>query len=363
MPVPLYGSPMSSAERAVLRAVILITALVACAVLGALVGPLVLAAWVAHLGDPLTAGLERKLRGRGRAATVLATLVVLLLVIPLGLVILALAVGARELWDAIQTNDKSPLTALVSGGDGTLMQSLRKLDSREITDLAAKHGASALRFASSALGASAAVAIALLVFVLGVWSFAAEGARLERWLRATLPLPPDALDRFGGAFFETGRGLLIGSGLTALAQGIVAGIAYAALGVPRAFVLGFLTILTALVPSFGTGIVWIPVAAGLALNGQPLKAVILLGLGVGVIGVIDNILRPLLSRYGRLQLPTFVLLLSIFGGLALFGGWGLVLGPLVVRLGREALELSRDRTLFKAAASADVEPPPPRVTP
>ena len=58
-----------------------------------------------------------------------------------------------------------------------------------------------------------------------------------------------------------------------------------------------------------------------------------------MIGTLDNLLRPYLSRVGHLQLPTFVVLVSMFGGIELMGGWGVVVGPLVVRLAKEALDI------------------------
>jgi predicted PurR-regulated permease PerM len=60
----------------------------------------------------------------------------------------------------------------------------------------------------------------------------------------------------------------------------------------------------------------------------------------------DNLLRPLLARYGKIQLPMFVLLIAMFGGLATVGVWGLVLGPLVVRLGVEAMAIVRDEGML-----------------
>ena len=338
---------MPTAERAILRGVLLLLALAALVVMGPLWGPLVLAAWVAHLADPLTAKLERRLRTRGRAAVAVTTMVLVLLVLPTSLVVIALIVGATELWQAVKASGgQGALAALVSGSGDSPIDALKKMDARAIAQLASEHGASALRVAASTLGASAAAMIGVLVFILGVFTFSSDGERFARWARGVLPLPDDAITRLADAFFETGRGLIVGSGLTALSQGIVAGIAYVSLGVPRAFVLGVITAIAALIPTFGTAIVWIPIALGLALSGQTVKAIILAGVGMGVISSIDNVLRPVLSRYGKLKLPTFVLLLSVFGGLALAGGWGLVLGPLLVRLGLEALEIARDRKVF-----------------
>ena len=61
-----------------------------------------------------------------------------------------------------------------------------------------------------------------------------------------------------------------------------------------------------------------------------------------VIGTIDNFARPYLARRGKLQLPTFVVLVSMFGAVEVFGGWGVIFGPLLVRLAKEALELRRE---------------------
>ena len=154
------------------------------------------------------------------------------------------------------------------------------------------------------------------------------------------------LRRLRAAFHEVGKGLLVGVGLTGLAQAGVATIAYFFLGIPRALVLGLLTFVMSLIPSVGTAIVWIPIAVGLAVTGRTTAAAILVVIGVGVISTVDNILRPVFARYGELQLSSFALLLSMFGGLALFGGWGLALGPLLVRLAIEALEIAKETHLF-----------------
>ncbi|CAF1634561.1 unnamed protein product [Didymodactylos carnosus] len=145
------------------------------------------------------------------------------------------------------------------------------------------------------------------------------------------------MDRFGKAFHETGRGLLIGIGLTF--QGIVAAIAYLCLAIPRALPLGLLTGLTSVIPIIGTGIVWVPIAIALFLQSQYVKAGIMLIVGVVAIASIDNLLRSLFSKLGALHMSTLLLLLSIFGGIQLLGPWGALLGPVAVRLATEALLL------------------------
>src|SRR5690606_329221 len=110
-----------------------------------------------------------------------------------------------------------------------------------------------------------------------------------------------------------------------------------------ALALGMLTLIFSVVPAIGTALVWVPVAAGLFLTGQEAGAIVLLVIGVAVIGTIDNIARPYLARRGKLLLPTYVVLLALFGGVERMGAWGLMLGPLIVRLVKEAVVIRTER--------------------
>jgi predicted PurR-regulated permease PerM len=88
--------------------------------------------------------------------------------------------------------------------------------------------------------------------------------------------------------------------------------------------------------------VWAPLTLGLALAGRMGEAAAVLVLGC-VIAVADNFIRPMLSRHAHLDLPTFLLFVAMLGGIGMFGTWGLLLGPLFVRLGVEALRIGRER--------------------
>jgi predicted PurR-regulated permease PerM len=104
-------------------------------------------------------------------------------------------------------------------------------------------------------------------------------------------------------------------------------------------------------------LVWVPIAVGLALAGSWVRATIMVAIGIFVIGLVDNLLHPLLSRIGSLKLPTFVLVVAMFGGLATVGAWGLVLGPLLVRLAMEAVSIERDERVARVSEAA-----PPRAS-
>jgi predicted PurR-regulated permease PerM len=103
-----------------------------------------------------------------------------------------------------------------------------------------------------------------------------------------------------------------------------------------------LTLLFSIVPLVGTALVWAPVAVGLAMTDRMGAGIGLAIYGVVVIGSIDNLARPWLARRGKLALPTFLVLVSMFGAVELFGGWGIIWGPLLLRLAKEALEVRRE---------------------
>jgi predicted PurR-regulated permease PerM len=300
--------------------------------------PLLLAAWFANLLHPLVSRLERAFGGRRRPAVWIAMLLFVVMLAPITAAIVQVIVAGSELVRQFMETEhwEASLQALVAD-DGQSFAAADLLNPQRIIDVVREHGAVAVGILGSVFGATATAVIHLFIFLMACYTFLHEGGRYWAWTIAHLPFDERHLERLRRAFHETGRGLIIGVGLTALVQGIVATIAYFALGVPRAFLLGELTFFAAFIPSFGTALVWVPVAAGLALTKKYVAAIILTIIGVFVIGTIDNILRPVFSRWGQLDLPVFVLLISIFGGFVIFGAWGFVLGPLLVRLAKEAL--------------------------
>lgn len=320
---------------------------------------LVLAAWTAALARPLFVRFERGLRGRRRAAAVLSFLLFVALLVPVGLISLGVVAGAQDLWQAIarSTSVKSALEAVAAGSNADPSLTL-PTSFGAVLQLAERFGAQGVAVLTGVAGAAAGVVMGVVVYLGGSFVFLLDGPGLWRWLKRHAPLAPAHLDRLGGAFHETGRGLLIGVGLTAATQGLLATIAYGALGVPRWWVLGPLTGLAAIVPLAGTTLVWGPISLGLFFTGHPIKAVILLSLGLGVIGLVDNFLRPIFARMGALELPLFLVFVAALGGLLAFGPWGALLGPLVVRLWMEAVALTRE-----AEGAAEVVTAPPRPTP
>jgi predicted PurR-regulated permease PerM len=319
--------------------------------------PLVLAVWTAGLTRPMLLRFQRGLRGRRRAAAVLSLLLFLVVALPLSLLIAGVVAGARELIATVQASSsaRSALEGIISSSDSPTVLPSSLAD---VTNLVKRSGMEGFDMLTSIAGAAVAAIVGLFLYFGGAYALLVDGERLWSWVQGNSPISTSASQRLGAAFHETGRGLLIGVGLTSLVQGLVATIIYASLGVPRALVLGPITGVASVIPFVGTALIWGPIALGLFLTGRPGRGVILLVLGVAVIGTVDNLLRPLFSRWGALQMPVFLLFVSVFGGLAAFGTWGALLGPLIVRLTMEALELARESVEpLPGDSVASTEPP------
>ena len=310
------------------------------AVLAPLWLPLVLAVWFAEILRPAIRRLEGVLGGRRRAAAAVVVLLVVGALVPITGSVVVLVSGAGDLLDQVRSaaEGHGSLAGVLLGRDGAGTSP----GVQGWADLATRYGASAWRALSTVARISANAAIAFIVFTATLYTVAVDGVRAYAWVESHAPIPREAFARLARAFRETGRGLLIAGGGTALVQGGIATLAYVAIGIPRALLFGLLTAACAIVPFVGTALVWAPLAIELAAAGEYWRAGALAAAGAGV-GIVDNFVRPALARYGRLALPTCVVFVSMVGGVAVFGAAGALLGPLLVRLCVEALAIVADR--------------------
>ncbi|MBA3819394.1 MAG: AI-2E family transporter [Deltaproteobacteria bacterium] len=310
-----------------------------------------LALWLGLYGRRVHEPLTRRLGGRAGLSATITVSLLLVIVLPIAAVVTTLVFDAialvQELADSEQA--RAVFVKLVQNGNSGDPTGPRVQNPEEAMgaaqgamDLIMAQGGRAWSIFQSLAGMAAHFVIGLLIMVTGMYGVLVEGRDWFIWLERHTPLQPEHFRRFGEAFMETGRGLWYGIVGAGLLQSIVATVAYLVLGVPSALALGMLTLLFSVIPAIGTAIVWVPVTAGLALTGRPLAALGLGIIGFAVIGTVDNLARPWLAHRGKLQLPTWLVLVSMFGGIELIGAWGLLLGPLLVRLAKEALVISRE---------------------
>lgn len=302
---------------------------------------IVLALWLGLYARKIHGPLTDRLRGRSGLAATLTVSLLLVIALPIAAVVTSIVFDLIALVQRLLESNQAQamLVRLVQGnGTDTTPDARQVLESGEgIIDLLKAQGGRAWTIASQVAGAAAHFVIGLLIMVTGMYGVLVNGRDWYAWLEDHGPLPAAHLERYGHAFIETGRGLWFGIVGAGMIQSIVATAAYLIIGVPSALALGMLTLLFSVIPAIGTALVWVPVTAGLAITGQTTAAIALGAVGVFVIGTIDNVARPWLARRGQLQLPTWMVLIAMFGGIELIGGWGLLLGPLVLRLAKEAL--------------------------
>jgi len=149
-----------------------------------------------------------------------------------------------------------------------------------------------------------------------------------RFVSALMPMTESDAQHLITRIDETIRATFLGNFLVAAIQGLLAGIIFAALGIPDATVLGVLVAAAAIFPYFGAYVIWFPVVVYFAMSGHWIKAVILCTVGTLIISTLDNFLYPILVG-ARLRQHPISVFLSLLGGIWLFGVSGLVLGPVI----------------------------------
>lgn len=165
-----------------------------------------------------------------------------------------------------------------------------------------------------------------------------DGKRWLATLQDVIPLDASHKQRIVDRMDQTIRAVVKGIGMTAIVQGLVAGLAYGVLGVPFPVVL---TVILALLPFGGTALVWGLVVIYFLMAGPLWKALAMLGWGIGVVMRIDQFLRPWLIGQAA-QIPVLFLVFSVLGGLALYGLIGLFVGPVLVSLLMTIVQIYRE---------------------
>ncbi len=172
--------------------------------------------------------------------------------------------------------------------------------------------------------------ISLILILLTMFFFFIDGKRMLEKLRLWTPLPNKYDKEIFQKFREVSRTAMISVFVASGVQGVVGAISFVIVGVP-AFYPGLLIAFLALIPYFGAMLVYVPIGVYLILVGQVLEGVFVLVWGAVVLGNTDNVIRAYLLK-GRSKMNPIFIIFALIGGLALFGFWGLVLGPLILSL-------------------------------
>jgi predicted PurR-regulated permease PerM len=293
--------------------------------------------------EPLQARLRPRL-GPTRTALVLTVLVLVLFVLPVlfaGFALVSEGQGVVEQLRA-ELSDKGGAAAWLHTAWEWIRVRVPWLPpEEEVIARAEASAGSVAGFMASRAGAlvkGVAVLALNLVITLGLLFFLLrDSPAFAAGLRRALPFGPEQNERLIGLTEELVSASVTATLAISVIQGIVGGVTFALLGIKGAAVWGLVMGILSFLPLVGATLVWLPAAVWLALSGSITKGLILLAVGAGIMGNVDNVVRPLLLS-GKARMNTLVLIVSLLGGVSAFGFIGIVLGPLVAAIATAVFE-------------------------
>ena len=327
----------NNVERAFFIALLMAVSVAFFWLIRTFVQPIFWAVALAIVVYPLHARLARRLANRqSLAASISVVAVVIVVILPLVGLGAAVAREGAALYERLDNGDLGAAgiyarvqeripqaTALLNrvGVDPARLeeqiQSAAVTASRYIAERALAIGQGTLR---------GTVFFFLMLYLL--FFFLRDGPRMLESLIRALPLGDHRERHLLRRFAEVSRATIKGTLVVGIVQGAIGGTAFAVLGLGAPVLWGVVMALLSILPVVGTALVWLPAAIFLIVSGQIFGGIALILVGVFVIGLTDNLLRPILV--GRdTRLPDYLILLATLGGLAAFGLAGVIIGPII----------------------------------
>jgi predicted PurR-regulated permease PerM len=335
-------------------------------------GPLVWAAILALTFYPLTTRLTRAFRGRRSLAAATLVLGITVLAILPSILIGSLLVGQagsayHRLQEAVQQGEMQRLVDQIrTSRVGGLWRTVAPLADRFSIDLSDVLLRATNWISDQIVGQATAVArnalvtlVNFLLMLVALFFFFRDGEQMALRLRELIPMGREHKDAIFARLYTTLSAVVQSMVLTAVTQGVLAGIGYAIVGLSFSLFLAFVTGLASFLPLAGPALIWSGAAVYLTLSGHTGAAIFLAAWGAGLVSTVDNVIKPLFIG-GQAHLPAFPLLLAILGGLATYGFVGIFVGPMLLALLLSFLDIYReDYTEQPALVTASA--PPPRV--
>ncbi len=310
---------------------------------------LVLAAIFAGLLYPFYCRVRVLFGGRSLAAS-LATLVICTLVAGLPLVLFVGVVAS----EAIQVTEKvRPMVQGALASDVPLAERVpdwvpfaeyvdpyRETILRKAAQAASAAGRLLVSNLSNVTRGTLGFLLGLFVMLYAMFYFFIRGPDMLRALQSLLPLSAEdrklVVDRGLGVTQASLKGILVIGAI----QGVLVGVAFWAAGLTGPAFWGTVVFLLSAIPGLGAPLIWLPAAIYLIATGEVGAGIALIAWGAIVVGLVDNLLRPMIVGQGA-RLPDVVVLVSILGGIAAFGAPGIILGPVVAAMLDTVLEIYR----------------------
>jgi len=310
------------------------------------------AAFLAFVLHPLNLKLRRRLRGNGRAASLLTVLTPITILLPLSALSIefvaqissllqrlqqsARDLNIRSLADLEQFSLIARANAWVqahSGISASQVQSWLISGGQEVLqNIAGRSGSFFLGALGSVIGFS--IMLSLLFF------FLRDGDLMWARARMLIPLDQTRKDRLFRQLSDVARAIVFGTTMTAAIQGLLVGIGFAIAGLPSPVVFGVLAALLSMLPVGGASLVWVPAVGWLCSEGRWGFAVFMLVWGLMLTGL-ESLLRPMLIS-GRARVSALVVFVGVLGGIPAFGAIGIIVGPVVLSLVLALIEFAEE---------------------
>lgn len=281
--------------------------------------------------------------GRSKAALLSTLLVLLLIVVPIWLLVQVLVSEVAQAVTTLQSAASAPPTPpewLVRSWHWVQahvpLLAPERL-SASISAAAQRIGAVVAQSSGKLIGGVALLIVDLFISLFALFFFLRDAPSILRMMRVFLPFDDSQRDRILQQIGDLIYASVIAGIAVAAVQGCLGGLAFWLLGLEAPVVWGTVMAFFALVPVLGAWVVWLPVALYLALTGAITKALVLTVIGAGLVGMADNVLRPVLLS-GRSSMNGLVTFVALLGGVAAFGFIGLVFGPVVVAVATALLD-------------------------
>ncbi|NVN86001.1 MAG: AI-2E family transporter [Rhodopseudomonas sp.] len=297
---------------------------------------------IAILFAPLYRGLCNATgHRRNLAAVTTLAIIVMIVILPLSLIGAALAQEANGMYVKIQSGELDLVRLfrqVVDALPAWISELMNRFGIASLGALQERLSAGLLKGSQFLAGQAINIGQSTFEFVVNLFVMLyllffllRDGDLLARRVRGALPLHEQQQDELLLKFTVVIRATVKGNMLIALLQGALGGLIFWLLGINGALLWAVVMAFLSLVPAVGAGLVWIPVAIYLLASGAIWQGVILIAYGSLVIGLVDNLLRPILVGKDT-KMPDYVVLISTLGGIEAFGLNGFVIGPVIAAM-------------------------------
>lgn len=319
-----------------------------------LLAPILWATVLAIVTRPLHRRIERRVHHPSAAAALIVGVVALLVAVPFGFIAAQLLQEAAGVADFLKSGEASRLWREVLERERLLATVIHWVERHtDLQSLIGQWTGGTAKWLHRLLSGSIAGAAGWLIMFFMLFFLVRDRVRMLSSVERLLPLSRSEVREVFGVAVDTVHATIWGTVAVGLVQGTLGGLIFWWLGLPAPVVWGAVMAVLSLLPVLGAAIVWLPVSAYFALNGQWQNALALAAFGAIVIGLIDNLIYPLIVK-DRLHLHAVPVFVSIIGGLVVFGASGVVLGPLLLAVTDTLVRIWRRRLgIREAGTNAD----------